>query len=104
MPGIGSLITDLPKRFMVPLTGRFLSTYGQFRRVTQFPIVTGMPETLLFLSELVSVQADRQKRDALLTKIFSLLAERQDAINAKIKPESERECKQASVKFKKSPL
>jgi hypothetical protein len=52
-----------------------------------------MPETLLFLAELVGVQPDRQRKDALLTKILSLLAERQNAINTKIKPESEQQCK-----------
>jgi len=53
-----------------------------------------MPERLLFLIELVGVQVDRRKKDLLLTNILSLLAERQDEMNAKRKPESERESKQ----------
>jgi hypothetical protein len=53
-----------------------------------------MREELLFLVELVGVQADRKRKDALLTQILSLLAEMQNAIDAKIKPDSEREFKQ----------
>jgi len=52
-----------------------------------------MAETLLFLIELVGVQGDRRKKDALFTNILSLLAEKQDASNAKMKPQSERKSK-----------
>jgi hypothetical protein len=51
-----------------------------------------MPDKLLFLIELIGVQEDRAKKDALLTHILSLLAEQQNSV-AKMKPESEREPK-----------
>jgi hypothetical protein len=62
-----------------------------------------MREELLFLVELVGVQADRKRKDALLTQILSLLAEMQNAIDAKIKPDSEREFKQKREAWSSHP-
>jgi hypothetical protein len=52
-----------------------------------------MAQTLLFLIELIGVQSDRRKKDALFTNILSLLAEKQNAATAKMKPQSERKFK-----------